>query len=132
MTWELTEELGDAICEQLAHGKSLTSICKQDRFPSYSTVMNWLGDEKHKAFLEKYTRARDCQADYVGEEILEIADDSTLPVDERRIKIDTRKWYAGKMKPKKYGDKLQQDVTVTGATKEQRDAAVAAALSADR
>ena len=39
------------------------------------------------------------------EEILEIADNPTLDAQEKRVRIDTRKWAMGKLKPKKYGDK---------------------------
>ena len=42
--------------------------------------------------------------------MLEIAD-STNMADDRRVKIDARKWMAGKLRPKVYGDKVQQEVS---------------------
>lgn len=112
-------EIVDTICEQLSTGKSLVTICKAEGV-AYSTVMNWL--DQHPDFLEKYTRAREAQADYLAEEIIEIADRSDrdfsfdpetqkLTVDgehiqRARLQIDARKWYAGKLRPKKYSDKL--------------------------
>ena len=32
-------------------------------------------------------------------------------VDRTRLQIDARKWYASKLAPKKYGDKVQQEVS---------------------
>ncbi len=61
------------------------------------------------------------QADALFDEALEIADDAsgdwTVDKDGKkgvdheniqrsRLRVDTRKWAAGKMAPKKYGDKL--------------------------
>ncbi len=62
------------------------------------------------------------QADALFDEALEIADDAsgdwstdkdgkkTLDhehVQRSRLRVDTRKWAAGKLAPKRYGDKLQ-------------------------
>ena len=33
---------------------------------------------------------------------------------QRRLKIDTRKWVASKLLPKKYGEKMQQEVEIKG------------------
>jgi hypothetical protein len=43
------------------------------------------------------------------EDILEIADDPQVEVQDKRVRIDTRKWIMGKLKPKKYGDTGQKD-----------------------
>lgn len=98
-------EVADSICVLISQGKSLTSICQLVDMPSFPTVMNWLGQEDRKEFLDKYTRARESQADYLAEEIIDISDNGALQADDRRIRIDTRKWYAGKVRPKKYSDK---------------------------
>ncbi|HEY5808152.1 MAG TPA: hypothetical protein VIT67_09310, partial [Povalibacter sp.] len=31
-----------------------------------------------------------------------------------RLRVDARKWYAGKLHPKKYGDKVQTELTGAG------------------
>lgn len=99
-----TQEMADKICAELADGKSLRSICAKDGYPVKSTVFLWLRD--HPEFAEQYTRAKEESADYLAEEMLEIADDITEDSQSRRVRVDTRKWIASKMKPKKYGDKL--------------------------
>jgi hypothetical protein len=120
----LTEEIADAICTRLAEGQSLRSICCDDDMPAASTVYGWLLREENAWFVEQYTRAREMQADYLVDEILDIADDGSNDWMERRdeeggnvgwkengealrrsqLRVDSRKWMAGKLRPKKYGD----------------------------
>lgn len=115
-----TQELADSICEHIAGGRSLVSWCKEDESrPAYTTVMRWL--DSNEAFQNNYARARQDQADYLAEEIIQIADDGEndsyrdeegrVRVDQdviarSRLRVDARKWYAAKMAPKKYSDKL--------------------------
>lgn len=98
-----TEELGKKICEGLAEGKSLASICKEEGMPAAGMVYRWI--ELNESFRESYTRAKSDACEKMAEEILEIAD--TEPDSNRaRVRIDARKWVAAKLKPKKYGDKI--------------------------
>ena len=110
------------ICTRLADGESLRAICKDEHMPGRITVLYWLADGKHAEFLSQYVRAREAQADGLAEEILDIADEtqvdaryngddvtldiSSNAVARNRLRVDARKWYAGKLAPKKYGDKL--------------------------
>jgi hypothetical protein len=117
--------LADAICEHIAAGKSLVSFCQKAGNPGYSTVTRWL--DVHEDFRAKYVRARESQADFLAEQIVEIADDSAgdVIIDKEtgaarmngefaarsRLKVDARKWYASKLAPKKYGDKVETNMT---------------------
>ena len=62
------------------------------------------------------TRAREAQADKLFKECLEIADrnkdreESATRVQRDRLRIDTRKWAAARLAPKKYGDHISHDV----------------------
>lgn len=98
-----TEEIADLICEKLTEGMSLRKICQLDGFPKASAVYTWL--DKHPEFADKYTRAREVATEDMLEDILEIADHPELNPKDKRIRIDTRKWAMGKLKPKKYGEK---------------------------
>lgn len=98
-----TQEIADAICERLSDGESLRTICDDDNMPSKSMVFRWLG--KNADFRDQYARARETQADVLVDEIVAIADSEPDP-NKARIRIDARKWTAGKMKPKVYGDKV--------------------------
>jgi predicted DNA-binding protein YlxM (UPF0122 family) len=124
---DYTEELANTICEYLADGMSLKKICEKKEMPSKATVYNWLSH--NQIFLDKYTRAREDQADTLADEICDIADDGSRDTykDENgktvtdhdviarsRLRVEARKWVAAKLKPKKYGDKVQTDVQNLG------------------
>lgn len=143
---KFNDKLAAAICEQLAEGKSLRTICEAPGMPNRATVFRWLADEKYQVFRDQYARAREAQADLLAEEILEIADDgrNDTYVDEEgkqrtdheavarsRLRVDARKWLASKMAPKKYGDKVDVGVGNTdGQPFEISDGSAAAKIAA--
>lgn len=113
---EYTPALGDEICTWIADGGSLLAWCRKSG-ASYGTIMRYLSSNDE--FRDNYARAREDQAHKLAEEIIEIADDGSgdTYVDENgvtrtnqevvarsRLRVDARKWYAGKVAPKKYGD----------------------------
>lgn len=97
-----SEELTDIICDRLTNGESLNKICKDEGMPARRSVLLWL--DVHPEFSRKYARARDHQADYFAEEIVDIAGDEKDPAIARN-KIDARKWFASKTNRVKWGDK---------------------------
>ncbi len=117
-----TDELADEICQRIAEGESLRSICRDERFPAQSTVFRWL--TANKDFQEQYAHAREAQADFWADEIIEISDDGRNDTYETengertnqdviarsRLRVDTRKWLMARMAPKKYGDKVTQEI----------------------
>lgn len=139
-----SKEMADVICERIADGESLRAICDDEGMPSKSTVCKWLNEQE--GFSDQYRRAREAQADAIFDDILTIADDGRNDWMEKRnadgesigwtengealrrshLRIEARKWMAGKLKPKKYGDKL--DLNLSGsletASEEQIDARI--------
>ena len=121
-----TKELAVEICLAISNSsKGLVPLCKANpKWPSHSTIRKWIFENKE--FSDNYEKAKQEQADFLADEMLEIADDNSndllegqhgnVPnganVQRSRLKIDTRKWIASKLKPKKYGDKL--DLTSDG------------------
>ncbi len=107
MTYKWTPEIEDEIFRRMIAGESILEILGPDRddfLPSEATFYRKLqaGDE---AFCEKYARAREAQAHRETDEIRRIADAATPEdVQVARLKIDARKWRAGKLAPKVYGD----------------------------
>jgi hypothetical protein len=93
--------------------------------PDMSTVFLWI--QRHTEFSHQYARAKEEAADALAEEILDIADDGANDwietndpdnpgykangehIQRSRLRVDTRKWYASKLKPKKYGEKIDVD-----------------------
>lgn len=118
-----SQSLADEICNRLAGGESLRSICRDDHMPAQQTVYVWLN--RDKAFQDQYARAREEQADTHADEIIAIADESPevnpirdkdgnvidIKIDSgyvayQKQRIDARKWTAAKLRPKKYGDRV--------------------------
>lgn len=99
-----TQEVADRICDAIADGRSLRSICKDDGMPSKTEVFRWLAADA--IFRDQYARAREAQADSHADDIIEVADDPTIDPASRRVMVDARKWAASKLKPRVYGDKL--------------------------
>ena len=99
------------ILGQISEGNSLRAICKASKMPSCSTVFLWLS--KYPEFSDQYARAREEQADAIADECLDIAENEP-DVQRARLKIDVRKWFASKMKPRKYGDRITQEHTGPG------------------
>jgi hypothetical protein len=121
---EFTQEVAEAICDRISQGESLRKICSDDDMPGKSTVMRWL--DANASFRDQYARAREAQADYWAEEIIEISDNGENDtykdsdghertnqdvIARSRLRVDTRKWLMARMAPKKYGDKITQEVT---------------------
>jgi hypothetical protein len=102
---EYTIEIASYICEQVANGEKLKSIYDRPEMPKRSTVYQWLA--KHEEFAEMYARAQEDRADFFADEIVEISDDEKSDPNSRRVRIDARKWTAAKLRPRRYGEKLE-------------------------
>ena len=118
-----TKEIAQEICKRISFGESLLQICKADGMPHRSTVHEWILQEDKKEFADNYARARELQAEFLFDEILEISDEApdkitgedksdNARVQAVKLRVDTRKFYISKVLPKKYGDKV--DVTSDG------------------
>jgi hypothetical protein len=127
---EYSAERAAEICDLLAEGLSLRQIAARDGMPTKTTILRWLTHPDHADFRAQYARAREAQTEHFADEILEIADDGSNDWMERetekgdiqavvdhehinrsRLRIDARKWLMAKLAPKKYGDKLQTEVS---------------------
>lgn len=106
---DYTDDIADLICEGIAQGRSLAKICQDEGMPTPKTVYNWM--RTREGFLHNYVRAKEDQADYMADEMLEISDNNDLDPQHKRIMVDTRKWLASKLKPKSYGEKIQTEHT---------------------
>lgn len=123
-------ELAGEICEAIASSaRGLARICREnERFPAASTVYAWL--EAHAEFRERYARARLRQAELLADECLDIADDASEDtvttargdvlnrewLQRSKLRVDTRKWMAAKLAPKKYGTEKQEVTHEAGDT----------------
>jgi hypothetical protein len=125
-------ELAAAICERLAEGESLRSICTGAGMPTPTAVRRWALEDRGEGFAAMYERARSLGYDAMAEELLECADDGRNDwmvqhgkedagwmangenVNRSRLRVDTRKWLLSKLLPKRFGDKIEQQITGPG------------------
>jgi hypothetical protein len=112
------EDTFNDILSEIEQGNSLISILRRKEFPSTATFYQWLEADEDKA--KRYVRACEIRADVIFEDIIDIADHSDEDhtpftganvVQRDRLKIDARKWIVAKLHPKKYSDRVYQDIT---------------------
>lgn len=124
-----TKKMATTICSRLACGESLRSVCRDDDMPPMKTVYCWMS--QNPDFRNQYAQAKEDGADALAEEMFDIADNGTNDwmekhdkkgenlgyvlngehVQRSKLRVDTRKWYLSKIKPKKYGDKITQELS---------------------
>ncbi len=122
---DYSPELAAEICSRLATGMSLRTMCLADDMPCAKTIFRWF--QKYPEFCQQYARAKEESADALVEEITDIADDGTNDwmqkhdaggenigwqvngehIQRSKLRVDARKWIASKLKPKRYGDRLE-------------------------
>ncbi len=117
------QDKAEEIIAWVSNGKTLRDYCRQDDAPGFSTVYDWLA--KDNEFALRFARARETGHDVIAEECLAIADDSSDDVDQTptgpransefiqrsKIRIETRLKLLSKWNPKKYGDKITNEMT---------------------
>lgn len=122
---DFNQQTFDNILNHLSFSSlGVVACCKLNELdPHY--FYDWMNGNEDR--LQAYTRARERQADFLADEIIEISNDSTgdkktiykdggfVEIEDKefaarsKVKIDARKWIASKLKPKKYGDKIEVD-----------------------
>ena len=117
-TMAFNQATADLICERLAGGESLRSICRDDGMPAHPTVLLWA--RENPEFADQYARAREIGDDHEFEGLQDLADEEpergpTGAVDSgwvawQKNRIDVRKWSLARKRPKKYGDKIETTV----------------------
>lgn len=84
----------EAICERLAEGESIVSICKDGKMPGLRTVMTWQADDED--FAARIMRARETGYLIRGERAVETAKAANDPA-KGRLAFDAERWYLGKL-----------------------------------
>lgn len=136
-----SKDTADEIIERLASGEPLAQICRDEKMPALRTVYDWVdadndADGKKTGFSARFARAREDGEDMIAVDCLDIADNqvdeplidpstgvpvmkdgqiiktkSNVSVQHAKLRIETRLKLLAKWNPKKYGEKVQQEVT---------------------
>ena len=105
-----SEKTADEIVQRMIEGESLTAICKDEKMPPRVTVYAWF--DKHPDFYARCARAREALADYLVDEIEQLADNATKDnIETVKVQISTKQWRAMKIAPRMYGDRSRTEVT---------------------
>lgn len=123
-----SEELADEVCRAIENSVfGLKTLCKQNpHWPDRAVLWDYIRDQPY--FQEKYIKAKENQAHFIFDEMMEVAYDDkkdhkvivdddgneriivvSEAVNRSRLKVDTLKLTAAKLAPKKYGEKLPSD-----------------------
>lgn len=125
----------EKLCDRISTSTDgLHKICESDKsLPSFKVVFDWLNDMGRPEFRDMYARAREAQAELLADQIIEISNTPQIGrktitkstgveitegdmIEHRRLQVDARKWKASKLAPKKFGDKVDIDMTSGGKT----------------
>lgn len=124
-----TPELEQSILDWISEGKTLREFCRQEGMPSHDAVYDH--EKLSKEFEQRIARARESGEEVIAQECLEIADDGSNDWMERigkdgqslgwmvngeavmrsKLRVETRLKLLAKWNPRKYGDRIQQEVT---------------------
>jgi hypothetical protein len=112
-----TPELAHKICTLIANTEmGLHRLHKAyEWFPDPSTILDWLAN--HSEFSLRYAQAKDLQAEFMADNCLVIADDSSGDAIETsrgvvenreftsrsKLRVETRMYMMERLSPKKYG-----------------------------
>lgn len=116
------------ILEQIANGNSLASALRKPDMPSYALAKIHL--RSNPALRDAYEQALQDRAAFLAEELVELADEP-IPegldpasrsawVQNKRVRLETRKWIASRVFRQVYGDRMevsvnQTQISITGA-----------------
>ena len=122
-----SKRIAEKVCLLVSEGRSLRTICSKSNLPSMQTIFRWL--RENEEFRSLYVLAKEEAADLLVEEIKDIADGiggdyitdkhtgsirpNPVAVSRAKLQIESRKWLASKLKPKKYSDRLKVDAENT-------------------
>ena len=105
---EQKQTILESVVNQIIDGKSLRSICRDDAsIPDRVTLLRWMDQDDDFAAI--IARARDLQAEALHDDMADIChkmESGELDANTGKAIIWAKQWSASKLKPKKYGDRL--------------------------
>ena len=115
------QKVWEYILDQIANGRTLTSIVAEPDMPSYAWCTLRLRNDPQ--LKDRYTEAVDSRVEFMAQQFLDLAD-SPIPegldgtaqsawVQQLKLKLWARTWLMSKLKPRTYGERLDVSVTNT-------------------
>jgi hypothetical protein len=108
-----SDELAAQICTRLAEGEPLAEICRTEGMPNPSTVWRWC--QQNETLSQAIADAREDGEERITADIRQTARGATGfttgDVQRDKLIIETDLKLLAKWNPKKYGDKMHQELT---------------------
>ena len=113
------QKVWEYILDQIANGRTLTSIVAEPDMPSYAWCTLQLRSDPQ--LKERYTEAVDSRVEFMASEFIDLAD-SKMPegldgtaqsawVQQLKLKLWARTWVLSKLRPRTFGNQLEVSVT---------------------
>jgi hypothetical protein len=100
-------EFAERVLSKISEGNSVRRVAKQEGVPE-RTLRHWVRT-CYGAFADS-AQAKEDGIDSLAEQVIEIADDTELPSDQKRVMIDARLRLLGKWS-RRYADKTAHEIT---------------------
>ena len=121
-------ELAAKVLDLLAQSGSLRRVCRELGV-SRNSIIPWVVDNT-EGFGDAYARAKEHGIDTLVEETLDIADDgsndymetehgpalNSESIQRSKVRVETRRWLAERLAPRRYGLRQGLDVTSSDGT----------------
>jgi hypothetical protein len=109
------------VLREIGNGSSLITAIKKPDYPTYDAFQRHL--RSHPEVKRLYDDAIEARADYLAESLIDISEETppegldgsqlSAWINQMKIRIDTRKWTAAKLRPKTWGEKMDVNITHT-------------------
>ena len=125
------DKLWPEILREIGNGASLIKAINKPGYPTYDSVQKNM--RANPEIRKLYEEAIEIRADHLAESLIDISEE-TAPegldgpqlsawINQMKIRIETRKWTAAKLRPKSWGERVDVSVThtqisITAALKE--------------
>ena len=134
-------ELAAKVLDLLAQSGSLRRVCRELGV-SRNSIIPWVVDNTD-GFGDAYARAKEHGIDTLVEETLDIADDgsndymetehgpalNSESIQRSKVRVETRRWLAERLAPRRYGLRQGLDVTSSDGTLQMDDTARSARVA---
>ena len=134
-------ELAAKVLDLLAQSGSLRRVCRELKV-SRNSIIPWVVDNT-EGFGDAYARAKEHGIDTLVEETLDIADDgsndymetehgpalNSESIQRSKVRVETRRWLAERLAPRRYGLRQGLDVTSSDGTLQMDDTARSARVA---
>ena len=108
------DDVWTEVLEQISSGEFVRVIAERPGMPSVGGIKRKI--EADPEFAAAYASAREQQSHAHAERGVMAARNATPETAHMaRLQFDAERWLAGKLAPRTYGDKIQQEVQVSGA-----------------